>query len=80
LRGDGLGLRIESGKTFEVSRALGKEGNQAPAHQQQLAHSAIAAVADHRLKCGRRNVVIGDDVGKVRRWIGSEALSNPLLI
>jgi hypothetical protein len=80
LRGDGLGLRIERGETFEVSGALGKEGNQAPAHQQQLAHSAIAAVADHRLKCGRRNVVIGDDVGKVRRWIGSEALSNPLLI
>ena len=53
LGGDGLGFGIEGGEAFERGKAFGEEGNQAPAHEQQLAHSSVAAIADDGLKGGR---------------------------
>jgi hypothetical protein len=66
-------------KPLKSARLLAKKGTR-PSDEQQLAAGYLAAVAIHQLKLRRRNTVIGDEVGKVRRWIGSEALSNPLLV
>jgi hypothetical protein len=49
--------------TLNVRELLGKEGNQAPAHQNQLAIARLFVITDYGLERGRGDVMVrfGDD-------------------